>query len=274
LPTSTFATAAQGTTADNAQPKITSTGTDNLLVAPSSTGAQPGSKPISDFVTAPAATTASTYLWVAPATKGAAPTTKAITDFLGAPANQTADTQILLAPATKGGVPTLKAVSDFVLKSELPDVASLGTQYAAVSLTTLNSLAKKIVYSNFNGSGYTYSPWIATKRSDSQWDWVGYQGGSSFPVCGTVTSAGFNVASPVRKTSVTGAGATFSFQRVGNVVYCQCSNRQITSAVAAYGTIVTVPDGWRASINTAAGEDSVYLTGQVISGSTITINGF
>ena len=63
------------------QPKITATGTTNLLTAPASAGGQPGTKAIADLLASPAAQTANTQLLVAPSTKGAAPTLKPIADF-------------------------------------------------------------------------------------------------------------------------------------------------------------------------------------------------
>jgi len=61
------------------QNTITSTGTTNLLTAPVSSGSNPGTKAMSDFLASPAAQTANRRLLLAPATKGNAP------DMLAAP---------------------------------------------------------------------------------------------------------------------------------------------------------------------------------------------
>jgi hypothetical protein len=236
------------------QPAITTTGNTNVLLAPVSLGANPTGKALNTLLAAPDAQTANTQILLAPATKGNAPTLKAVSDLLASPAAQSTN-QVLLAPATKGNAPTLKALSDFVLKADLPDVAFIGTQYSAVSLATLNAAANKVITGNFNGSGMTYNPWVAVKRSATQWDWMGVQNGHCEN--GSITSAGMTRSS-IARTSLTSKGAIWSLQRTGNVVTCSVFNRATTSSTNGWATLVTLPEGYRPYINTI-NEDSLWI---------------
>ena len=95
------------------QNTITSTGTTNRLTAPASSGGNPGTKAMSDFLASPAAQTANTLMY-APATKGNAPTLVNKNEFMTSPAAQTANRRLLLAPATKGNAPDMVAAPTVV----------------------------------------------------------------------------------------------------------------------------------------------------------------
>jgi hypothetical protein len=127
------------------QDTITSTGTTNLLTAPSSSGGNPGTKAINTLLSAPEAQTANTQLLYAPATKGAVPTLKAVSDLLASPAAQTANTQILLAPATKGDAPTLLAVAPIVQRRPITGLSS--------ATYTIDSVAHRTIQFTTMGSG-------------------------------------------------------------------------------------------------------------------------
>jgi hypothetical protein len=77
----------------------------------------------------------------------------------------------------------------------------------------------------------------------------------------------------VRKTYVTANGITFSYQRNGNVVYCQCSGNQLTSAIASYATMATIPTGYKPSIQTPQ-QDSIYQVGAINTGGVLRPVGF
>jgi hypothetical protein len=203
-------------------------------------------------------TTGTSNVLLAPATAGGNPTGKALSELMASPAAQSTN-QVLLAPSTKGAAPTLKALSDFAMVPALPEFAYLSTQYDVVTLATLNGLATRAVFSNFNGSGMTYAPWMAVKRSATQWDWMGTMNGQAD--CGTITSAGMT-RTTIRKIKVTGTGANFALQRGGPTVFMQCSGRTTTAALDAWATIVSIPSGYRPSIETPD-EDSIWVKGSV-----------
>jgi hypothetical protein len=106
-PISDFATSAQGTLADNAQPKITGVASSTaLLVQPTITGGQPQTRALNTLMLAPTAQTANSQLLVAPSTQGVAPTLKPVSDFIQ---------KILLTPAmvTAQGFTTLRALVEY-----------------------------------------------------------------------------------------------------------------------------------------------------------------
>jgi hypothetical protein len=209
------------------QPQITSTGNTNLLTAPAAAGGNPGTKAISDLIASPAAQSTN---------------------------------HVLLAASTKGAAPALKPLSEFMLKADLPDVAFIGTLYSAPALATLNAAANKVITGNFNGTGMTYNPWVAVKRSATQWDWMGMQNGHCEN--GTITSAGMT-RTAIRQAKLTGTGALFTWQRSGNQVWIQCSGRAVNAALAEWATIVTIPAGYRPFISTTMGEDSMWIKGSI-----------
>jgi hypothetical protein len=181
---------------------------------------------------------------------------------MASPAASSAGDQVLIAASTKGAAPTFKPLSDFAMKPAIPEMASWGTQYSAITLASLNAAATKMVYSNFNGSGYAYDWFVALKRSDAQWNWVGITSRGVF-ASGNVTSAGMTMTnSQMAKAKVTGSGALFTFVRSGGTVWVQCSGRATNVARNAWDTIMTVPAGYRPAFYTPD-EDSIWIKGSV-----------
>jgi hypothetical protein len=292
-PVSDFATSAQGILADDAQPKITSTGTTNLLTAPAASGGNPGTKAINTLLAAPAAQTAGTQLLLAPATKGDAPTLLPVAPLvqrqgIASAANGTYtilnDARRIIQFTTMGSGSGRRFIRLYKVNTD-------GHNKARMKVTSRYIWSTQdIVWSQ---AAANTAPTLI--QGGMQWDsaitrfhlflgndgymWIDYDtsdlGGMKLILDVTAddqtraevlfssnvpTAVGASVdlrTQVVRKTYVTANGLTFSYQRSGNVVYCQCSGNQLTAGIASYGTMATIPVGYRPSIQSPQ-QDSIY----------------